>query len=122
MAVVRGLCESIAIMTQYQAQLFQEFSYKIVCMDSTHKTNEYRFKLITLLVVDEFHKGIKQLLCSNTISCPIFPSGQPIAWAISDKEDEVVMEVILRAIKTWCPAGIITTLMTDDCKISMFSV
>lgn len=42
--------------------------------------------------------------------------GQPIAWAISDREDEVVLEVVLRAIREQCPAGVITTLMTDDCK------
>ena len=47
----------LVIMTSYQSQLFEEFAYKVVCMDSTHKTNEYRFKLITLLVVDAFHKG-----------------------------------------------------------------
>ena len=47
----------LVIMTSYQSQLFEEFAYKVVCMDSTHKTNEYRFKLITLLVVVGFHKG-----------------------------------------------------------------
>ena len=47
----------LVIMTSYLSQLFEEFAYKVVCMDSTHKTNEYRFKLITLLVVDVFHKG-----------------------------------------------------------------
>ena len=44
-------------MTEFQAQLFEEFGSKVVCVDSTHKTNEYKFKLITLLVVDECHKG-----------------------------------------------------------------
>ena len=45
------------LMTEFQAQLFEEFGNKLVCIDSTHKTNEYKFKLITLLVVDEYHKG-----------------------------------------------------------------
>ena len=45
------------LMTEFQAQLFEEFGSKLVCVDSTHKTNEYKFKLITLLVVDECHKG-----------------------------------------------------------------
>ena len=48
----------LVLMTAYQSQLFAEFGHKVVCLDSTHKTNEYRFKLITLLVVDEFHKGM----------------------------------------------------------------
>lgn len=47
----------LVLMTAYQSQLFAEFAHKVVCLDSTHKTNEYRFKLITLLVVDEFHRG-----------------------------------------------------------------
>ena len=45
------------LMTEFQAQLFEEFGNKIVCIDSTHKTNKHKFKLITLLVVDEYHKG-----------------------------------------------------------------
>jgi len=45
------------LMTEFQAQLFEEFGSKLVCVDSTHKTNECKFKLITLLVVDEYHKG-----------------------------------------------------------------
>jgi len=45
------------LMTEFQAQLFEEFGSKLVCIDSAHKTNEYKFKLITLLVVDEYHKG-----------------------------------------------------------------
>ena len=45
------------LMTEFQAQLFEEFGNKLVCIDSTHKTNEYKFKLITLLIVDEYHKG-----------------------------------------------------------------
>ena len=48
----------LVLMTSYQSQLFEEFGHRVVCMDSTHKTNEYWFKLITLLVIDEFHKGI----------------------------------------------------------------
>ena len=51
-------------MTEFQAQLFEEFGTKFVCVDSTHKTNEYKFKLITVLVVDEYHKGY-QLRCST---------------------------------------------------------
>lgn len=47
----------LIIMTGFQATLFQKFS-SLVCVDSTHKTNEYGYKLITLLVVDEYRKGI----------------------------------------------------------------
>lgn len=47
----------LVIMTQFQVDLFTNFSEKLVCLDSTHGTNEYQFKLVTLLVVDEFRKG-----------------------------------------------------------------
>ena len=30
----------------------------MICVDSTHKTNAYDFKLVTLLVVDEYGEGI----------------------------------------------------------------
>jgi len=46
----------LAIMTEFQAALFKKFS-NLLCVDSTHKTNEYGYKLITVLVVDEFHNG-----------------------------------------------------------------
>lgn len=46
----------IVIMTDFQAKLFERFC-TVGCVDSTHKTNEYGYKLITLLVIDEFRKG-----------------------------------------------------------------
>ena len=51
----------LVLMTDFQASLFETFSSKIVCIDSTHKTNQYRFKLITVIVSDEYHNGIIQL-------------------------------------------------------------
>ncbi len=46
----------LVIMTQFQANMFTQFS-SFVCVDSTHKTNEYGYKLITLMVIDEFRNG-----------------------------------------------------------------
>lgn len=46
----------IVLMTEFQADMFAKFC-TFGCVDSTHKTNEYGYKLITLLVVDEFRKG-----------------------------------------------------------------
>ena len=48
----------LVLMTDFQASLFETFSSKIVCVDSTHKTNQCRFKLITVVVSDEYHNGI----------------------------------------------------------------
>ena len=47
----------LVLMTPFQADLFSTFGEKIVCFDSTHGTNEYQFKLITLLIVDEYRNG-----------------------------------------------------------------
>ena len=43
-------------MTEFQATLFKKFS-TFACVDSTHKTNEYGYKLISMVVADEFHNG-----------------------------------------------------------------
>lgn len=51
----------LVIMTEFQANLFAQFSY-LVCVDSTHKTNEYGYKLITLMVIDEFRNGTIKLV------------------------------------------------------------
>ena len=47
----------LVIQTKFQMELFTTFSDCVVCIDSTHNTNAYRFKLITLLVPDEFGEG-----------------------------------------------------------------
>ena len=49
----------LVIMTKFQASMFQKHSHKIVCVDSTHKTNPYGFKLVTVVVPDEFKNGKK---------------------------------------------------------------
>ena len=40
-----------------QKELFEKFS-STVCIDSTHGTNAYQFKLITCIVPDDFGKGM----------------------------------------------------------------
>ena len=45
----------LVLMTNFQAGLFELFRSKIVCLDSTHKINQYRFKLTTVIVPDEYH-------------------------------------------------------------------
>ena len=47
----------LVIMTSFQKSLFEAFSSQIVCHDSTHKTNQYLFKLLTLLVPEEYRNG-----------------------------------------------------------------
>lgn len=47
----------LAIQTEFQMKLYREYSSKILCIDATHGTNAYRFKLITCIVVDQFNQG-----------------------------------------------------------------
>lgn len=47
----------LIIQTEFQMQLYRKYAHKILCIDSTHCTNAYRFKLITCLVQDEFCSG-----------------------------------------------------------------
>lgn len=49
----------IALMTEFQAEIFQTFSERIVCVDATHNTNQYGFHLISVLVADEYRNGEK---------------------------------------------------------------
>jgi hypothetical protein len=57
----------LVLMTGFQADMFAKFS-TLSCIDSTHKTNEYGYKLIMLLVIDEFRKG-SILPCKCTCTC-----------------------------------------------------
>ena len=43
--------------TEIQMELYQKISYKLLCIDASHSTNAYRFKLITCLVQDKFKQG-----------------------------------------------------------------
>lgn len=47
----------LLLMTEFQSQIFAQFSEKVVCLDATHSTNQYRHKLITLMVADDFQNG-----------------------------------------------------------------
>ena len=47
----------LGTMTKQQEVMLKKNSDKIICLDSTHSTNQYKFKLITLLVPEEFCKG-----------------------------------------------------------------
>lgn len=40
--------------------------------------------------------------------------GQPVVWAISDKEDTETLEAVWTVVKKRCPQAKVTNLMTDD--------
>ena len=47
----------LAIQTQFQREMFEKFGSEILCIDSTHPTNAYGFKLITCIVADHHGQG-----------------------------------------------------------------
>ena len=109
----------LVIMTAFQALLF---SGRIVCLDSTHKTNQYRFKLLMVVIPDEYRKGnyygIHTIVCMSQKQISIFVihmQGNLLhAWALSDKEDTNTLERFWSVIRKRCPSAAVTTLMTDD--------
>ena len=48
----------LAIQTQFQMELYRQYASTILCIDSTHGTNQYRFKLITCIVQDDHGKDV----------------------------------------------------------------
>lgn len=46
-----------AMQTQWQKEVYERFSGTVLCIDSTHGTNPYAFKLVTCIVPDDFGKG-----------------------------------------------------------------
>ena len=57
----------IVIQTPFQKDTMQQYGSKAVLMDSTHSTTQYKFLLISIMVIDDYGEGI------------------PVAWAISNR-------------------------------------
>ena len=64
---------AFGLQTKEQLKMFEKQAHKIVCIDATHKRNNYKFRLVNLVVPDEFNKGY------------------PVAYLICYREDELVL-------------------------------
>lgn len=60
----------LALQTEFQRDSFQKFGISIFCIDSTHGTNAYRYKLITCIVPDHYGNG-KNCMIAMHYSCDI---------------------------------------------------
>ena len=47
----------LAIQSEFQRDMYQKYAGCILCIDSTHGTNAYRYKLITCIVPDHYGQG-----------------------------------------------------------------
>ena len=85
-------------MTKEQEERLKANAFKIVCVDSTHELNQYKFKLVmvTLLVPDEFHRGY------------------PVAHLVTSCEDGEVLTAWFTEIKKRVGDIQVNALMSDD--------
>ena len=61
----------LAIQTEFQRDLYQQYAQTVLCIDSTHKTNSHDFKLISVFVPDEYGEGqliLRHPCCHITIN------------------------------------------------------
>ena len=101
----------LVIMTRYQSEMFKKHSGRSVCIDSTHNTNPYGFKLVTIVVPDEYKNG---KIYTFVLAYKISLAGIAVAWAIVDREDVHTLEAVFRSVREHVPEASVNTLMTDD--------
>lgn len=82
--------------TREQRDCLKEFATKILCVDSTHCTNQYGYQLLNLVVQDETRKSY------------------PVGHLISSRMNEQVLHFFFAAVKEKCPDLVINAVMTDD--------
>lgn len=57
----------LALQTEFQQELYRKYAGKILCIDATHGTNAYRFKLISCIVQDDYGKGTILRMINSSI-------------------------------------------------------
>ena len=76
--------------------MMAKFGSNIICVDATHGTTMYDFLLITVLVMDEYGEGV------------------PVAWALSNREDQAALVEFFRAIKARV-GNLSPNILMSDC-------
>ncbi|KAG8175596.1 hypothetical protein JTE90_019408 [Oedothorax gibbosus] len=72
---------AIGIMTEFQLGMLKKLGNHIICLDATHGMNAYDFKLITVLVIDEYREGI------------------PVAWLLCNRETYTALSLFLSLLR-----------------------
>ena len=67
----------LCMRTEFQLSMLTMFRNKAICMDATHGTTMHGLLLVTVLVIDEYGEGI------------------PVAWALSNEEDQQVLTLFV---------------------------
>ncbi|KAI8482789.1 hypothetical protein Bbelb_394510 [Branchiostoma belcheri] len=85
---------AVGIQTKEQLHMMQD--KEVICLDATHGTNQYGYKVLTLVVPDEFGKGY------------------PVGHLISSHMDERTLYYFFKGVKNRCPSLKINVIMSDD--------
>ncbi len=88
----------LGIQTKFQRDMMIKFSNNGICVDTTHKTNQYDFLLLTLMVLDEFGEGI------------------PVGWMLSNREDGLVITEFLKSVHSRVGNLQVNYFMSDDAE------
>ena len=67
--------------TEFQRDMLCSHGGSGICVDATYKINDYDFNLLTFMVLDDYQEGIS------------------VVWALSNREDKLVLLHILEAIR-----------------------
>ncbi|GBM68726.1 hypothetical protein AVEN_69138-1 [Araneus ventricosus] len=87
---------ALGFQTEYQRDMLVSNSDKVLCIDSTHKTNQHDFYLINLIVPDKYGKGC------------------PVAHFITNYLDVNTMICLFSSLKIKIPDLNVNCIMTDD--------
>ena len=71
----------LVIQKEFQRDMLCSHGGSGICVDATYKINDYDFNLITFMVLDDYQEGIS------------------VVWALSNREDKLVLLHILEAIR-----------------------
>lgn len=71
----------LGLQTQRQLELFKKHCSKIVILDETHGTNQYKYQLLTAMIVDENRRG------------------WPITHLITSKSDHKTLKYFFKCLK-----------------------
>ena len=82
--------------------MMAKFGSNIICVDATHGTTMYDFLLITVLVMDEYGEGV------------------PVAWALSNREDQTALAEFFKAIKARV-GNLSPKILMSDCAEQFYT-
>ncbi|XP_035234107.1 uncharacterized protein LOC118205936 isoform X2 [Stegodyphus dumicola] len=91
---------ALGLQTREQKEMMIKGCTEILCIDSTHKTNQYDFYLLNLIVPDEF-------------GC-----GYPVAHFITNFLDADTLYCLFNSLKCRVPNLYVNCVMTDDDKVT----